>query len=323
MPDLTVVTYARDSQQFTAFLSELFNRKDQLELELIVADGGAMTIDFEKVFGYCRERGVSFSIVRQDPVDSPIPGYHVAIRQAKAAGVVCVEPGLSIPEDFFSVVHKVTGAGYCWLPRPEINIALESSEVRVAFGPPAFSTICFPRLAYDSDMLGETTWKRTMWPKADAYILATQFAKRNQQVPRMATMAGFYRRTWAAASLSPYACISSVDQADVDAGTLNDTDIRLFSWGVTPWEKLGTGVRPFQSQEEVAAIVTSASTFIVTPKTMSKADVPVVRQRLMAALGKLFIEGNLMVLPECDIVKDADGNYRIKSTGRIHLPFEF
>jgi len=322
MPDLTVITYARDSQQFAAFLNELFGRKDTLELELTVVDGGAMTLDFEKIHGYCRERGVQLSIVRQDPVDSAVPGYHVAVRQAKAPVVVCVEPGLSVPDDFFFVARKVGLAGYCWLPRPEINMVFDSSEVRTSFGPPAANTICFPRAAYDSDMLGDTTWKRTIWAKADAYLLATQFAKANPRMPRMATMTGLCRRSWVAASLSHYAVTASADQAELGANLLHDTDVRLFSRGIAPWEKIGTAVRPFQSQDEVTTIVTNASMFIDMPRTIPERDVPVVRDRLMAALSVMFAEGQLMVLPECDIVKDADGNYRIKSTGRISLPFE-
>lgn len=322
MPDLTVITYARDSKLFTAFLSEMFGHKPTLELELIVVDGGSMTIDFEKVYGCCSERGVQLSIIRQDPVDSAIPGYHAAVRQAKASTIVCLEPGLSVPEDFFFVAHRVALAGHCWLPRPEINVAFDNSEARTVFGPPAANTICFPRAAYDSDMLGDTTWKRTMWSKADAYLLATQFARVDPSMPRMATMIGLCRRTWVAATLSQYAGIADMDQAELETDLLHDTDVRLFSRGIVPWERIGTAVRPFQSQDEVSAVVRRVSMSIEVPKNISESEVSVVRGRLMTALNMLFAAGKLMVLPECDIMKDADGGYRIKSTGRISLPFE-
>lgn len=321
MKGVTVVGYAKDARLTAAMLSDVLGRKSDINIELILIDGGSMSIDFGKIHVYCKERGIEFTVVRQEPVDSPAVGFHVAVKQAKCSVVACVDSNVSLPETFLQTAYTVGSAGNTWLLRSALNVALESGEVRTAIGPPSPMGLVFPTVDYDTDVLGDIAWKQTPWPKADAYILASKLATKKPRTVRMASLGGCERRGWFTQATTDYALVAAGDQSDDSRHIYADCDAARVLRG-DKWLDIGSAVRPYQTPEEISAVVTSAAVEaeLGTVDDSNAADKQLM---FMSTLAKRFLSGQLMLLPICELVKDAANVYHVKSTGKMYLPFEY
>ena len=321
MQGVTIVAYAKDARLTAVMLGDILGHKQPRNVELILVDGGSMTIDFGKINVYCQERGVDFSTVRQDPVDSPAAGFHVAVKQAKCNVVACLDPNVSLPESFIETAYTVGASGNSWLLRPAFNVALETGEVRIAVGPPSPLGLVFPLIDYDSDVLGDISWKQTPWTKADAYILATKLATKKPRTVRMASLAGCERRSWFTPATTEYALVSGGDQSDENRGIYSETDALRILHG-DKWAEIGSAVHSFQSPEEISIIVTRIASEVGLGG-VNDSNANNMQLAFMSALARCFVSGQLMILPICELMKDQSGTYHVKSTGRMHLPFEY
>ena len=328
--DLTIITYVSNtSDSLSALMAEIFGQSDGFELELLVVDGGCMRVDFEKVGKHCRDHGVKFSMVRQDPMSRHAPGYQVASKQAEGRTLVFLNPAFHIPVDFLKIADSVGRAGYALVPRSWTNVAARTTECWGFWAPPDGMTLIAPAAHFNSRLLDDIAWSSTPWAKADAYILASKLAAEHPGKVGMATVGGLeYRRWLASTRVAPYMSAVERDQVDVNDWILEGSDIRRYAFLGATFESVTERVPGYVPVEQIEAKVHSlvaASRARHSGLVSAKKIAPAVQKDLDAALDELLRGDKLVVRPEFivePVVEGGKQSVRIRSTGNVFLPYE-
>lgn len=327
-PDVTLVVYASNrTVNIPAFLAELFHQEGSLRVELIVADGGSMRIDFEKVGHHCREHGIEFSTVRQDPMTRFSPGFNVAAHQARGHTLAFVNPGIGLPLDYLKIVDYLGRHGKVVLPRAWMNVASHTTECWGVWAPPDGMSLILPNQYYSEDLLGETVWETTAWPKADAYILAARLATRYENHVGMATIGDFEYRRWLSSGQVPqYMPVVEPDFVDVHDWILQENDIRRYTTLGASFGQVTEPIPGYQDPSTIEQIVRKTvaqvqqrHVNVKDPQELTRK----VQRDLDLALDRLF-ERDIIIVRPTFVVEPVEGQdkVRVRSTGDVLLPHE-
>ena len=331
--DLTLIIYmAARPDMVPQLLAEIFAYSEDLSVELIAVDGLDVQVDYEKLGAQCAERGIEFTVIRQEPLNRMAPGYHKAAATAQGEILVFLNPLISIPPDFLRMARFVGRYARTVLLRPWVNVIMPTGECCGFFAPPDNCSLIMPRKAYAAGALGEAVWTSTTWPKADAYVLVTKLVKYAGIAAGIVTMCDYEYRSWVTqeqaepytGDMYPNAFV--VDWSQRPAGTVDAHDIRRHICQGVPFEEVCAPVAGFQSAEELEGLVRQAlSEMSLTPgpDTGLAEFVPMIQRELDAVLDTLFCGGQLMFWPSFVVEPDEEAStIRVRSTGDVLLPYE-